>query len=174
MVLMLETLRVYCLETQWDSGHRVISRVAATAVTDATWSGLTWLVVQVMVVGWMFGNVGCHTTSKGAELSCELDYAISFWPWMLSWKSPYFVEKSTFHWYYPHFMEIFTFCEYYLHFVDIYVFHGYYPHFVEISMFCGYYPRLVVISTPRVYYPHFVDIICISYILSTFVTSRAN
>ena len=36
---------------------------------------LTWLVVHVVVVGWMFGGVVCHATRKGAELSCELDYA---------------------------------------------------------------------------------------------------
>ena len=29
--------------------------------------GLTSLVVHVLVVGWMFGDVGCHATSKGAE-----------------------------------------------------------------------------------------------------------
>ena len=39
-------------------------------------SGLTWSEVHVVVVGWMFGGVGCHATSKGAELNCELDYAI--------------------------------------------------------------------------------------------------
>ena len=42
-------------------------------------AGLTWSGVHVVVVGWMFGGVGCHATSKGAELSCELDYTISFW-----------------------------------------------------------------------------------------------
>ena len=40
-------------------------------------AGLTWSVVQVVVVGWMFGGVGFHVTSKGMELSCELDYTIS-------------------------------------------------------------------------------------------------
>ena len=45
-------------------------------------------------------------TSKGAELSCELDYAISFWSWILSCKYPHFVEISTFRGYYPHLMEI--------------------------------------------------------------------
>ena len=43
-------------------------------------SGLTWSGVHVVVVGWMFDGVGCHATGKGAELSCELDYTISFWP----------------------------------------------------------------------------------------------
>ena len=39
-------------------------------------AGLTWLGVHVVVVGWMFGGIGFHATIKGAELSCELDYAI--------------------------------------------------------------------------------------------------
>ena len=38
-----------------------------------TRSGLTWLGVHVVFVGCMFDRVGCHATSKGAELSCELD-----------------------------------------------------------------------------------------------------
>ena len=41
-------------------------------------AGLTWSGVHGVVVGWMFCSVGCHATSKGAELICELDYAISF------------------------------------------------------------------------------------------------
>ena len=85
-------------------------------------AGLTWSGVHVMVMGWMFGGVGCHVTSKGAELSCELDYTILFWSWILSWKYPHFVEISTFYGYYPHFVEI-------------YMFRGYYPHFVHISVF---------------------------------------
>ena len=83
-----------------------------------------------MVGEWMFGGVGCHATSKGAELSCDLDYAISFWPWILSWKYPHFVEISTFRGYYPHFMEISTLC-------------GYYPHFVDIPALCGYYQHFM-------------------------------
>ena len=31
-------------------------------------------------------------TSKGEELSCELDYAILFWSWILSWKYPHSVD----------------------------------------------------------------------------------
>ena len=38
--------------------------------------GLTWLRVHVMVVVWMFVSVGCHARSIGAELICEIDYAI--------------------------------------------------------------------------------------------------
>ena len=41
--------------------------------------GLTWSGVHVVVMGWVFGGVGCHATSKGFEQSCELDYIISFW-----------------------------------------------------------------------------------------------
>ena len=80
-------------------------------------SGLTCSGVHVVFVRWVFGGVGCHETSKGAELSCELDYVISFLSWILSCK-------------YPHFMEIS-------------IFHGYYPYFVDISVFCGYYPHFV-------------------------------
>ena len=124
--------------------------VGVTAVTADAWAGLTRAVVHVVVMGWMFGGVGWHATSKGALLSCELDYSISFWLGMLSWKYPYFVEISTFHGYYLHFMNISVFC-------------GYYLHFVEISTFRGYNPYLVEISTS-------VDIICISWILSALVT----
>ena len=53
---------------------KVLGSNEGTAQAD-----LTCLEVQVVVVGWMFGGVGCHATSKGAELSCELDYTISFW-----------------------------------------------------------------------------------------------
>ena len=102
-------------------------------------------------------------TNKGAELSCEIDYTISFWSWILSWKSLNFVEISTFRGYYMYFVEISTFRGYYPHFVDIYVFRGYYPHFMEISMFRIYYPHFVEISTFHGYYPHSVR--SISYIL---------
>ena len=57
---------------------RVIRRVAVTAVTDASRARLKWSRVHVVDVGWMFVGVGCNATSKGAELSCDLDYAISF------------------------------------------------------------------------------------------------
>ena len=148
--------------------------------------------------GWSFVGAGCHKTFgelgnknsiflgpppshfiKGAELNLELDYTISFWLWIISWKSPHLLEISPFHGYYLHFMEISTFCGYYLHFMDLYVFRGYYPHFVEISMLRRYYPHFVEISTSCgyylnfvdicafcVYYPHFVDIIRIGHIKS--------
>ena len=40
---------------------------------------MVWSGVHVAVVGWMFVGVGGHATSKGAELSSEIDYTISFW-----------------------------------------------------------------------------------------------
>ena len=79
-----------------------------------------------MVVGWMFGGVRCHATSKGTELSCEIYYAILFGSCILRWK-------------YPHFVEICTFRGYFLNFVDISVFRGYYPHF-----FCYIYHILLI------------------------------
>ena len=65
-------------------GARVIRRVDMTAVTAASQAGFTWSVVHAVVVGLVLGSVGCHTTSKGVELSCEIDYVISFWPWILT------------------------------------------------------------------------------------------
>ena len=150
MVIMMNILRVYCLETHWDSGNCIIRRVAVTSVTDYAWVGLKWSGVHVIVVGWMFGGIGCHATSKGAELSCELDYAISFWLCILSWEYPNFVEVSTFPRYYPHSVDLSVFC-------------GFYPHFVEISIFCWYYPHFVEISTS-------VDIIRILWILPALAT----
>ena len=91
MVLVMARLRVYFLETHCNSSAHVIIRVAVTTVTAAAQVRLTWLVVHVVVVGWIFGGVGCHATSKGSELSCELDYAISFWLCILLWKYLYFV-----------------------------------------------------------------------------------
>ena len=45
---------------------------------DTAQAGLAWSEIHVVVMGWGFGGVGCHTTRKGAGLSCELDYTISF------------------------------------------------------------------------------------------------
>ena len=50
---------------------KVISSDEVTARAGLTWSG-----VNVVVMGWIFGGVGCHVTSKGAELSCEQYYTI--------------------------------------------------------------------------------------------------
>ena len=119
-------------------GACIILSIAVTSFAASAQVGLIWLLVHVMVVGWVFEGVGCHATSKVVELSCELDYAISFWSWILTWKYTHFVELSTFRGYYPHFVEIFTFRGYYQHFLYISVFCGYYPHFVEISTFLGY------------------------------------
>ena len=93
--------------------------------------------------------------SKGAEGSFDLDYTISFWSWILSRKSLYFMEISRFRGYYLYFVKIYIFCGYYPHLVETYVLLGNYLHFVEISMFpvfceniyvpcilsaiCGYY-----------------------------------
>ena len=77
------------------------------------------------------------------KLSCEIDYSISFWLWVLLCKYPHFVEISMFRRYCPHFVEISTFRGYYPHFVYISVFCGDYPHFVEISIFRGYYLHLI-------------------------------
>ena len=74
-----------------------------------------------------------NATSKGESLSCELDYPISSWLWIVSWKYPHFVEISKFHGYYPHFMGISAF-------------RGYYPHFVLISVFCGNIHVLWILS----------------------------
>ena len=46
-------------------------------------------------MAWLWG--GYHATSKGVELIYELNYSISFWTWILLWKSLHFVEISTFH-----------------------------------------------------------------------------
>ena len=59
-----------------------------------------------MVVGWMFGGVGCHVANKGAELSCELDYVISFWSWILLWKHPRSVDIIRILCIYPYFVDI--------------------------------------------------------------------
>ena len=96
-----------------------------------------------MVMGCMYGGFWCHATSKGTELSFEVDYAISFLSWILSWKYPHFVEISTFRGYYPHFVEISTFRGYYLHFVEISTERGFYLHFVDIYVIHGYYLNFV-------------------------------
>ena len=150
MFLMTEILCVYCVETHWYSGSRVILRVTVIDVTAAARSGLTWSVVYVAVVGGVFGSVGCHAMRNGAELTCELDYTILFWLWILSW------NISAIRGDYPHFVEISTFCGYYPHFVEISTFRGYYPHFVYVSVFRGYYLHLAEITMFRGYYPHFV------------------
>ena len=93
----------------------------------------------------MHGGIGCHATSKVAELSYNPGYLI-----MLALFSPVCPVRgvrpvfpvrpvcpniiriswiSTFCGYYPHFVDIFAFRGYYphiVHIVDIYVFHGYY------------------------------------------------
>ena len=85
-----------------------------------------------MVMGWIFGRVVCHETSKGADLSCELDYTISFLFWILSWR-------------YPHFVEISMFCKYYPHFVDIICILRIYPNYLDIIRILWKYTRSVYI-----------------------------
>ena len=116
-----------------------------------------------MVVGWIFDGVGCHATSKCYELSCEIDYDISFWSWILLWKYPHLVEISKFRGYYPHLVYISVFRGDYPHFVEITTFPGYHPYLVYISVFRGDYPHFVEISTFRGYHPHFIR--SISHIL---------
>ena len=117
---------------------RVIRRVAMTAVTAAAWAGLIWSGVHVLVVGCIFGGVGCHTTSKGVELSCELYYVISFWSWIFSWKYPYWMEISTFRgfirilWKYPCSVDIIRISCIYPYFVDIIPILCIYPCSVDI------------------------------------------
>ena len=94
-----------------------------------------------MVVGLMFGGVGCHATSKGAELSYKIDYLIKvalFRPihptcpicpvCSVCLDIIHIFWISTFRGNFPHSMDISIFCGYYLHMVDI----------VDISAFCGY------------------------------------
>ena len=106
-------------------GARIIRGFAVTAITAATGAGLTWSGVLVVVVGWVFSGSGCHTTSKGAELSSELDYSISFWLWILSLKYLHFMEVSTcrgyfrISWKYPSSVDIFRILWIYPYFVYI-------------------------------------------------------
>ena len=90
-------------------GARIIRRVAVMAITAADLTVFKSLGVHAVVAGCTVGGLGCHTTSKGAELSCEIYYSISFWSWRLTCKYPHFVEISTFRGYYPHFVEISAF-----------------------------------------------------------------
>ena len=126
-----------------------------------TRAGLTWSGLHVVVMGWIINGVGCHAMIKGAELSCELDYTISFWSWILSWKNPYFMEIPTFRGYYPHFVYISTF-------------RGYYPHFVYISVFPGNIHVLWILSAfgGNIHVPWILSAFCacirISWRLSAF------
>ena len=114
-------------------GNCVIRRGAVMAVTAADRAGLTWSGVHAVVVGHMFGGVGCHAASKGEELSCDIDYAISFWSWILSWT-------------YPRSMDI----------IRISFIHPYFVEIIHISWKC---PRSVDIIRILCIYPYLVDII---------------
>ena len=75
--------------------------------------------------------------SRDAELSCDLDYTMSFWLWILSWKYLHFLEISTCRGYYPQCVVISTFCGHYLHFVFISVFCRNIHISWILSAFCG-------------------------------------
>ena len=111
-------------------GARIIRGIAVTTATAVALVGYTWSGVLAVVVGWMFGGVGCHATSKGAKLSYNIGYLIT---------AALFCPDC------PHILRISwisTFCEYSPHFVDVSAFCGYYPHIVDIvyiSAFRGYY-----------------------------------
>ena len=51
---------------------RIICRFTVTAATSASSAGLKWLGVLAVVLPWMFGGVGWHATSYGAELSFDI------------------------------------------------------------------------------------------------------
>ena len=70
-----------------------------------------------MVVGWVFGGVGCHARSKGTKLSYKLAYLIA---------------AALFHPVHPIHPDI-------IRIPWILMFHGHYTHFVDISTFRGYY-----------------------------------
>ena len=74
-----------------------------------------------MVLGCMFGGAGCHSTSKGAELSYNLGYLIT--SALLRPISPVCPDII-------HILWISTFC-------------GNYPYFVDVSVFCGYYLHIM-------------------------------
>ena len=111
----------------------IIRRVAVTDVTDVSRAGYTCSGVHAVVVGWMFGGVGCHATSKGGEFSYKIGYLIMealFFP--IRPVCPDIIRIlwiSTFRGHYPHFGDISVFCGYFLHIVDI----------MDNSAFSGYY-----------------------------------
>ena len=91
-----------------------------------------------VVVGWIFGGVGCHATSKGEEFSYKIGYLIMaalFCPIRpvcpdiirISW-------ISTFRGHYPHFVDISVFCGYFLHIVDKSAFSGYYLYWSHYEL----------------------------------------
>ena len=125
-----------------------------------------------MVVGWMFSGVGCHATSKGAELSCELDYAISFWLWILSCKCPHFVEISTLRGYYPHFVYITVFCGN-IHVLWILsAFCGNIHISWRLSAFCGNIHIPLMLSAFRPFYlSHFTYLVKVTVAFELFVFS---
>ena len=105
-----------------------------------------------MVVGWMFSGVGCHATSRGAELSYDLDYSILFWSWILSafcgnihvlWILSAFCGFTS-HLFWLWILSIFRGNIHVLlilsAFLEISTFRGYYPNFVDIRPIFHIYP----------------------------------
>ena len=120
-----------------------------------------WTLRNAPEGGHTIGHNFPRATSKSAELSCEIDYAISLWSWILSWKYPHFLGISTFRGYYTHFVEISTFRRYYPQFVYISVFRGNIHVLWVLSAFCGNIHVPWILSA-------FCVCICISCRLSVF------
>ena len=75
-------------------------------------------------------------TGKGVELSCELNYAISLWRWILLCKNSHFLEISIF-WKYPQNVDIIHISWIYSYFMDIIRILWKYQRFVDIiRIFC--------------------------------------
>ena len=86
-MLMLTGIDGNCRDLPWRQSPTlpmIVSVGTATIARDMVLSLSCWF----------------SATSKGAELSCELDYTFSFWSWILLWKSLHFVEISMFCGYY--------------------------------------------------------------------------
>ena len=87
-------------------------------------AGLTWSGVHVEVLGWMFGGVVCHATSKVAELSCDIYYTIysgcEYYHRILciSWKYPRSVDIICISWKYPRSVDNIHISCIYMIFVD--------------------------------------------------------
>ena len=88
-----------------------------------------------MVMGWIFGGVGYHATSKGVELSYNIGYFIT---------EALFCPICTIRSIHPVHPDI-------IHILWISMFHGHYLHFVDIPVFREYY--LHIVDTGRVMSP---------------------
>ena len=78
-----------------------------------------------MVVGWMFGGVGFHTTFKYSKLSYKIGY---------------FITAELFCPIHPNCPDIYAFVDVHvMNFVDVSILRGYYLHIMDIYVFYGYY-----------------------------------